>query len=191
MADSEDERLLADLRAGRREACAALIHAHYQGVYRFLLHLTHDAALAEDLTQETFAAAWEKVGAFAGRSALGTWLHRIAYGKFVDVRRRSRRGAEVYDVVRRRTAPADTATPLDALIADDQTRRLYALLPRLDPRDRALLVLHYLQGLSYRDLAAVVDEPVNTVKWRVREALGRLRALFAGGTKRHEHKPIE
>jgi RNA polymerase sigma-70 factor (ECF subfamily) len=191
VAASEDERLLAGIRAGRREACAALIHTHYQGVYRFLLHLTRDVALAEDLTQETFATAWEKIGSFAGRSALGTWLHRIAYGKLVDLRRRSRRGTELHDRIRQQTASAETATPLDAAIADDQTRHLYALLGRLEPRDQALLVLHYLQGLSYRDMAAVVDEPANTVKWRVRVALAQLRALFAGGAKRHEYEPIE
>src|SRR5262245_7232022 len=155
VAASEDERLLAAIRAGRREACAALVRAHYAGVYRFLLHLTRDVALAEDLTQDTFATAWEKIGSFAGRSALGTWLHRIAYGKFVGVRRRRRGGAEPHGRLRHR-AGAETATPLDAAIADDQTRHLYVLLHRLEPRDQALLVLHYLQGLRYRELAAAV-----------------------------------
>ena len=55
-------------------------------VYRFLVHLTRDEPRAEDLTQETFAAAWRGIGSFAGRSGLGTWLHRIAYGKFIDAR---------------------------------------------------------------------------------------------------------
>jgi RNA polymerase sigma-70 factor (ECF subfamily) len=190
VAASEDERLLADIRAGRRAAYAAVVHAHYQGVYRFLLHLTRDVALAEDLTQETFAAAWEKVTAFEGRSSLATWLHRIAYGKFVDTCRRMRRGAELHGLLRQRAPAAETATPLDNVIADDQTRLLYARLHRLDPRDQAMLVLHYLQGLSYRDMALVVDEPVNTVKWRVCAALEQLRALFAEGA-RHEREPIE
>lgn len=155
MAASEDERLLADIRAGRHEACADLIHTHYQGVYRFLLHLTRDVALAEDLTQETFLTVWEKIGSFAGRPSIATWLHRIAYGKFVDARRRARRGLEVHDRVRQQTPSAAWTTPLDEVIADDQTRHLYAVLHRLEPRDQALLVLHYLQGLSYRDMADV------------------------------------
>jgi RNA polymerase sigma-70 factor, ECF subfamily len=187
----EDERLLAAIRAGRRDACAALVHAHYQAVYRFLLHLTRDVPLAEDLTQEAFATAWEKIGSFAGRSSLRTWLHRIAYAKFVDARRRSRRGAELRGLLRQRAEGAVTASPLDAVTADDQSRHLYALLQRLEPHDQALLVLHYLQGLSYREMAAALDEPANTVKWRVRAALGQLRALFAGGAKRHEQEPVE
>jgi RNA polymerase sigma-70 factor (ECF subfamily) len=189
--DAGDERLLAEIRSGRREACAALIHAHYQGVYRFLLHLTRDVALAEDLTQDTFATAWEKIGSFAGRSSLRTWLYRIAHSKLVDVRRRSRRGAEIHDQVGRSTASTESPGPLDAIIASDQERHLYEQLQRLEPEDRTVLVLHYLQGLSYRDLAGVVDEPVNTVKWRVREALEQLRALFAEEAHHREHEPIE
>ena len=70
-------------------------------------------------------------------------------------------------------APSD---PLDSAIANDEARHLYRALHGLDAPDRAVLVLHYLQGLSYREMAAVLDEPVGTVKWRTSEALNRLRA---------------
>ena len=86
MTERTDRELLDGIRAGRRDACAALIHDHYRAIYRFLLHLTRGEAEAEDLTQETFATVWEKISSFAGRSSLRTWLHRIAYGKFVDAR---------------------------------------------------------------------------------------------------------
>ena len=135
MAASEEERLLADIQAGQREACATLVHAHYLAVYRFLLHLTRDVAVAEDLTQETFATVWEKIGSFAGRSSIATWVHRIAYSKFVDARRRARRSLEAQTLVRQRTPVTASMTPLDAAIVDDQSRRLYAVLHRLDPRD--------------------------------------------------------
>src|SRR5439155_22957689 len=77
VAESDDQRLLSNLRAGRPEACAELVHAHYQRVYRFLVHLTHDVHQAEDLTQETFVAAWEKIATFQGRPPLATWADRI------------------------------------------------------------------------------------------------------------------
>src|SRR5205085_8519231 len=118
-----DRELLDAIRAGRREACARLVHDHYQAIYRFLLHLTRDGPEAEDLTQETFAAAWEKIGAFEGRSALGTWLHRIAYGKFVDARRAGRRSAALAARLRTRGA-APSPCPLEAAARDDDARRL-------------------------------------------------------------------
>ena len=163
------------------EACAEPIHAHYQGVYRFLLHLTRDVALAEDLTQDTFVKVWEIIGSFAGRSSVATWLHRIAYGKFVDTHRRARRGLEVHDLVRQQTATATSTTPLDEAIADDQTRHLYAVLRRLESRDQVLLVLHYFQGLSYRDMAEVLDEPANTLKWRRSASAGQAADLVHSG----------
>src|SRR3954466_501902 len=86
------EMLLARrVRGGDRAACNELVHAHHAALYRFLLHLARDAHAAEDLTQETFAAAWRNIGGFRGRASLSTWLHRIAYTKFVDWNRRSRR----------------------------------------------------------------------------------------------------
>src|SRR5437762_411301 len=60
----DDQRLLSGLRAGRPEASAELVRGHHQTIYRFLVHLTRDVHQAEDLTQETFAAAWENIAGF-------------------------------------------------------------------------------------------------------------------------------
>jgi RNA polymerase sigma-70 factor (ECF subfamily) len=181
--EPDDQRLLSDLRAGRPEACAELVRAHYPTVYRFLVHLTRDVHQAEDLTQETFAAAWQKIATFRGRAALATWLHRIAYTKFIDARRVERRAAGMRE---RHPGPnAPPADPLDAATADDEARHLYRALDGLDDPARTVLVLHYLQGLSYRDMAAVLDEPTGTVKWRTAEALSRLRALLSDEVPDH------
>src|SRR5204863_9748605 len=146
MAEPDDQRLLHNLRAGRREACAELVRGHYQTVYRFLVHLTRDVHQAEDLTQETFATAWEKIATFQGRSTLATWLHRIAYTKFIDAQRAERRTA---GLLQRRTGPrAAPPDPFDAALADDEARRLNRALLELEAPERTLLVLHYLPGLS-------------------------------------------
>jgi RNA polymerase sigma-70 factor (ECF subfamily) len=183
--EPDEQRLLSDLRAGRPEACAELVRAHYPAVYRFLAHLTRDVHQAEDLTQEAFAAAWEKIAAFRGQATLATWLHRIAYTKFIDARRAGRRAAGVLErLAGPKAAPAD---PLETVMADDEARHLYRALHGLDAPDRTVLVLHYLQGLSYREMAAVLDEPTGTVKWRTGEALNRLRTLL--GDEVPDHAP--
>jgi RNA polymerase sigma-70 factor (ECF subfamily) len=160
-----------------------LVRTHYQAVYRFLVHLTRDAHQAEDLTQETFAAAWEKIAAFQGRSTLATWLHRIAYTKFIDARRARRRAEGVRE--RLANSPAAPADPLETVMADDEARRLYRALYGLAPPERTVLVLHYLQGLSYREMASVLGEPAGTLKWRTAEALRRLRAVLADEVPDH------
>jgi RNA polymerase sigma-70 factor (ECF subfamily) len=179
----DDQRLLRDLRAGRADACAEVVRANYQAVYRFLVHLTRDAHQAEDLTQETFAAAWEKRATFRGHSTVATWLHRIAYTKFIDAQRHQRRTVGALERLGNPTAASPD--PLDAAAADDEARRLYQALHRLSAAERTVLVLHYLQGLSYREMAAVLDEPAGTVKWRTAEALNRLRVLL--GHEAHDH----
>jgi RNA polymerase sigma-70 factor (ECF subfamily) len=179
----DEQRLLRDLRAGRPEACAELIRAHYQAVYRWLAHLTRDVHLAEDLTQETFAAAWEKIASFQGRSSLATWLHRIAYAKFIDARRAGRRAEGMLE--RRPSPEVAPCDPLDSVMADDEAEHLYCALDRLNTPERTLLVLHYLQGLSYREMAAVLDEPTGTLKWRTSEALNQLRVLLSDEVPGH------
>jgi RNA polymerase sigma-70 factor (ECF subfamily) len=179
----DEQRILSHLRAGRPEACAELVHGHYQAVFRFLVHLTRDVHEAEDLTQETFAAAWEKVATFQGRATLATWLHRIAYTKFIDARRAVRRAEGLRQ---RLTSPMAAPTdPLDTAMADDEAEHLYRALYGLDAPDRTVLVLHYLQGLSYREMGAVLDEPTGTVKWRTAEALNRLRAILCDEVSDH------
>jgi RNA polymerase sigma-70 factor (ECF subfamily) len=179
----DDRRLLKRLRAGRSEAFAELVRGHYETVYRFLVHMVRDVHRAEDLTQETFATAWERVATFQGRSTLATWLHRIAYTKFIDGQRSDRRIAKLNDrPTSSAVAPVD---PLETAMASETARRLYSALDELDSADRTILVLHYLQGLSYREMAAVLDQPSGTVKWRTSEALKCLRILLAEEVSDH------
>jgi RNA polymerase sigma-70 factor, ECF subfamily len=180
---SDGQNLVNSLRAGHREAYAALVRGHYQAIYRFLVHLTRDAHRAEDLTQETFVAAWERVDTFQGRSSPATWLHRIAYTRFIDDQRAKNRAASLHESVT--TTPFMPADPLETATARDEARRLYAALDELDAADRTRLVLHYLQGLSYREMASVLDEPSGTTKWRTREALNCLRILMANEVPDH------
>jgi RNA polymerase sigma-70 factor (ECF subfamily) len=188
MTERDDQRLLDSLRAGRPEACAELVCAHYQALYRFLVHLTRDVHLAEDLTQETFAAAWEKLATFQGRSTLATWLHRIAYTRFVDAQRAEQRATAARQ--RLEGSPVSSADPLAGLVADEESRRLYRALDALATPERTLLVLHYSQGLSYRDMAAVLEEPIGTLKWRTAEALNRLRSLLNEEAPDHARRTV-
>jgi RNA polymerase sigma-70 factor (ECF subfamily) len=173
---NDEECLLRGLRAGRPEASAELVRMHYQAVYRLLAHLTRDVHRAEDLTQETFITALEKIGDFQQKSSLGTWLHRIAYTKFIDSQRNRQRADGLRD--RLGQTQARSVDPLDAAAADDEAKKLHQALEQLEEPDRGVLVLHYLQGLSYREMSVVLDEPSGTVKWRTHLALARLRDLL-------------
>lgn len=170
---------IRDVKSGDREACARLVREHHAQVYRLLLHLTHDVHLAEDLTQETFAALWRQIDGFEGRASLGTWLHRIAYNKFVDACRGAERNATLRKRIERQLREPEGLSPMDGLLADERSRQLYRAVARLEASDRDLIVLHYFQDMSYREMAEVLDEPSGTVKWRTSRALGRLRSILS------------
>ena len=172
-----DNRLFRDLRSGRPGACAELVRDHSRAVYGFLVHLTGDIHKAEDLTQETFTTAWVKIATFQGRSTLATWLHRIAYTKFLDGRRVDQRELGKREYFSR---PSFTqCDPVAIALANDEAQHLNRALQRLEAPERAVIVLHYLQGLNYREMAEVLEEPVGTVKWRTGKALACLRALLS------------
>lgn len=179
MRDRAERRTLQALREGRREAYAGIIEVHYRSVYRFLLFLGRDAGLAEDLTQEVFASAWRALGTFRGESSIRTWLHRIAYHAFVDVqRRRERDQAAVGRLDHRQGDTADD--PVHGMLADEDLAEVVRALHDLDLDDRTVLVLHYIDGLSYREMAETLQRPDGTLKWMTSRALEKLRKRLVG-----------
>jgi len=169
------------LRQGRREAYETLICQHYKSIYRFMAYLTADVNLAEELTQETFAAAWENIDCFKGRASFKTWLHQIAYRKFIDSRRRLQRNDALMAKLKKEKFDArETLNPLHRLIADEHSRLLYEAICRLKASEYVVIVLHYIQGLSFRQMAKVLDEPVGTVKWQTSRTLKKLKAHLTG-----------
>jgi RNA polymerase sigma-70 factor (ECF subfamily) len=161
-----------------------VVEIHYRSVYRFLLFLTREASQAEDLTQEVFTTAWLALGRFEGRASIGTWLHRVAYHAFIDAQRRQgRQGASVEKLGQR---PAEAASdPVSEVAATEEIARVRGALAELAVDDRAAVVLHYIEGLSYREMADVLEKPRGTVKWLTRRALARLRHRL---TERANHE---
>jgi RNA polymerase sigma-70 factor (ECF subfamily) len=160
----------------------SVIDAHYRSVYRFLLFLGRDAHLAEDLTQEVFASAWRAIGSFHGKSSIRTWLHRIAYHAFVDAQRRSSRDKTIFASF----AGHDSGVaedPLSGIVADEHLSQMARALQDLDVEDRTVLLLHYADGLSYREMAQALGQPDGTLKWITSRALNELRKRLAAKVK--------
>ncbi len=174
-----ERRILKALREGQREAYEDIIDAHYASIYRLLLFLTRDASLAEDMTQEVFASAWAAIEGFRGDASVKTWLRRIAYNLFLDTQRRRKRDASLAG----RSGEGQVgvaADPLSRIMNDEHLGRLHRAMDDLEDQDRAILLLHYLDGLSYREMARVLHQPAGTLKWMTHHALEKLRALVIG-----------
>ncbi len=168
-------------RAARRDrlAFAELVRRHQGKVRALLLRLTGDRSQADDLAQEVFLRAYRGLVGFEGRSSIGTWLYRISYNVYLNHRTRTRSFAalpEDYD--------ARAAAPDDALSAprSDLRRDLVAAISELPERYRAVIVLYYLQEVSYPEIAEILELPLGTVKTHLHRAKRLLRQhMVVGG----------
>ncbi|HOW73016.1 MAG TPA: sigma-70 family RNA polymerase sigma factor [Phycisphaerae bacterium] len=133
MESQQEQRLLREIRAGQRGACAELARAHYVAVYQFCAHLSRDPEEAEDLTQDTFTRAWVNLGSFRGESSFAAWLHRIVCCLWLDSRRRAALGQAAlgrWADEGSRPIPEPFA-PLRGLIVEEETKRLYGAVQGL------------------------------------------------------------
>ena len=157
-----------------RGAFGLLVQRHQSAVRHFLRHLTRgDAALADDLAQETFVHAWRGLARFRGGSAFSTWLLGIAHNHWRNARRRSR----LHNTLEESTAPEATVPATTA--QSDLHHDLTAALEHLDADERLALHLAFQQGLSHSEIATLLDWPVGTVKTHLARGKARLRQLLA------------
>jgi RNA polymerase sigma-70 factor (ECF subfamily) len=174
-----ERRIRKALREGRRAAYEDVIETHYASIYRLLLFLTQDVSRAEDMTQEVFASAWGAIHDFRGDATIKTWLRRIAYNLFVDAQRRRKRDESLAGKLREGD-PGMAADPMSRIMTDEHVVRMYRAMDDLDAGERAVLLLHYMDGLSYGEMAQVLRQPAGTLKWTTHRALEKLRTQVAG-----------
>ena len=155
-------------------AFGELVHRHQSAVRHFLRHLTGgDAALADDLAQETFVQAWRSLARFGGRSGFSTWLLGIAHNHWRNARRKQRTVA-LEPTHLATLEPVPSPAPLSDLRHD-----LGRALRSLAVEEQTALHLCFQQGLSHTDIAAVLGWPLGTVKTHINRGKEKLRPLLA------------
>ena len=186
LASLSERELIERATAGERAAFSRLVVVHESKVRALLLRLSSDATVADDLAQEVFLRAYRGLVGFRGHSSFGTWLYRIAYNVFLNYRERTKRFAELpgdYDV--RTAAPEDALSPPRS----DLRRDLKGAIAELPDRYRAVVVLYYLQEVTYPEIAEILDLPLGTVKTHLHRAKRILRRHLdpdAGQPEREE-----
>ncbi len=181
-----DSRLLAGLLVGDPRARGRLLEKMYPRLYSYLCHLSGDHDRAADLAQETAVRIWRTLPDFDFRSApsLLAWIHKVAHSVYVDSLRGRKEpqasGIEAADLCAPRANPASEAMArLDGEAA-------LAAVGRLPHIYRQVIVLRFLQGLAYREVAGVLDIPPGTVRSRLAKALELLRRDLSRREETHE-----
>jgi RNA polymerase sigma-70 factor (ECF subfamily) len=153
-------------------------------VYRFVLRLGADAALAEDIVSEVFLALWRQAGSFKARSQVSTWILAIARYKALSALRGRADEPLDDDAAAAIADPADDAeTMLDHQDRNAVIRRCLSQLPAIH---REVLDLVYYHEKSVDEVAQIVGVPTSTVKTRMFNARRRMESLLAtAGVGRH------
>ena len=157
-----DEALARDAKRGSNTAFESLVRRNQSLVRGFLRRMTGNAALADDLAQETFLAAWRRIGSYEGKGAFRGWLCRIAYTQFLQ-HRRSAKASAARDVA----YMADAELTQDDQAGADARLDLDRLLAPLSPEQRAAMALCYGEGMSHAEAAEALGLPLGTVKSHV------------------------
>lgn len=172
----DDARTLRRVARGDRQALTDLYVRFRLPLFRYLLQLTPDHGLAEELLQDTLVAVWKSAKTFEGRSTARTWIFGIARRQAHNTLRQ--RGLPLADAAELETMPASDPEPEDAALAGAERAELAEALRELTPIHREVLVLTFMQDLSYQETAQVIGVPIGTVKSRLNHAKRALRALI-------------
>src|SRR5437660_4681373 len=172
---SSDDMLIRRIAEGDQLAMRTLFGRHRVPLYRWLLRLVVDEALAEDLLSEVFLDVWRQAAAFEARSSVSTWLLAIARHKALSARRR-RTDAEL-DEATVSTVPDTANDPEVTLQKKNRAEALRQSLPRLSPEHREVIDLAYYHGKSVKEIAEIVSISEATVKTRMFYARRKLAEL--------------
>ncbi len=178
----DDISLLALIARGDANALAELYDRYGRLVYSLALNTVGDRAIAEEVTQDVFTRVWQHASKYdPHRAQVNTWISRIARNRSIDATRRQRaRGSHAHipwDDVISDTITADDDPEAETLMRARQ-QRVRQALQALPEAQRQPLALAYFEGLSHREIAERLDQPLGTVKTRIRLAMQKLRTML-------------
>lgn len=178
---AQPEALLPAVASGEPDAVDRTIRRYAPLVWSLARSMGFDGPSAEDVVQDVFIDVWESAARYdPNRSEEATFIAMIARRRLIDLRRRLGRRAqpEALEVELAEDAP-EVGSSLEL---SDEARRARAAIGKLEPKQRQLVDLWIVRGLSHSQIAAATGLPLGTVKSGLRRALEQVRALLAGGS---------
>jgi len=152
-----------------RQALTELIERYERPVRYFIRRLADDADLADELFQDTWLTVIRKIDTLADPEKFATWLYQIARNRVYEEFRRKKRVVELDELLE---APDN---PEDEILSFENIARLHQCLGQLKPWQKEVLMLRFIESMSYDQIAEVLDCNVGTVRSRIHHAKQALR----------------
>lgn len=177
-AEQDDVELVAASKNGNQDAFALLVQRHQHRVFNLVYRMLQQYDEANEVTQETFLAAWQGLPAFRGDARFSTWLYRIAYNcclKQLEQRKRDRT-LQTAIQAEQSLEDADRETRVDTEMASHERQTLVReQLSTLPTKYRLVLVLRHLQEKTYEEMAEILAMPIGTIKTHLFRARNLLK----------------
>jgi len=177
-AEGADERELIERVRGRELTAFERLYRLYQPrLTRFLSNVVQRPQVLEEVVDDTMMVVWETAGNFRGASKLSTWIFSIGYRKALKARVR---WPDPVEEDPRDNRASDEPAPDEQFQHDRLHDALIAAMDSLSPDHRAVVDLTYFHSMGYREIAEIMNCPVDTVKTRMFHARRRLREAMGG-----------
>ena len=183
MTDLQEKDLIRKAKQGDMLAFEELILKHEKIVYNLALRMMNHSEDAMDISQEVFLKAYRSLSNFDERSAFSTWLYRITHNTCIDEIRK-RKGKQTYsleedleseDGSMQRQVADDGDTPEESLMRKEQKSEILRALDTLSEEHKAAIILRDVKGLSYEEIAEILELSLGTVKSRINRARNQLK----------------
>lgn len=171
-----DLTLLEEITDENKEAFKTLYNRYVRQVHSYIYKLTRDNKLSEEVTNDVFFEVWNSANKFQGKSKVLTWIFGIAHNKTMnEIRKRKEIPVDPEEFTKEVSTDIQTD---EIIMKKDRDEQMKAALDQLTPEHRTVVELTFLQGLSYSEIAEIMDCPVNTVKTRMYYAKEKLKEIF-------------
>ncbi|RZT89011.1 RNA polymerase RpoE-like sigma-24 subunit [Pseudonocardia sediminis] len=167
--EAADNWLVGQAASGDIDAYEVLVRRHRNRIYRIALRMLSNPDDAEDVAQDVVIQLWTALAGFAGDSSFTTWLYRIVVNRCLNVIRQRRPTRPILE-----TDPPPTAGTDEQVVARQRAAAAVAAIGDLPPELRAVLVLHQIEGLTYQEVATILNVSEPTVRGRLHRGRRRL-----------------
>lgn len=169
-----DLDLVREIKAGDKKIFGELVERHQKAIYRLALRFTGDHGVAEDVVQESFIKAYQKIHYFEERSSFKSWLFRIAINTCKNKwRGKAHLEVDIEDVVL--SVGEKTSQGLEQ---EEMQQLLQSEIAKLPERQRTSLSLRVFEDLSFQEIAKIMECPYDTAKANYRHAVLKLKKVF-------------
>ena len=174
----DQENIIARARRGDADAFEQLVVAYRDQVFRLALRMCGNEADADEVAQEAFLSAWKALPNFRGDSQFSTWLYQLTSHAAIDLMRRKKRQIAAEDITEV-SAPDPAPGPQQQAEQSETRQAVRDAMAQLSPEYRQIVVLRFLQELSYEEIGAVLKLPPGTVKSRLNRAKSQLKDILS------------